>query len=156
MYCILYAEVNSGSDPNCATAPVFYLTAANTGLLVGKGASVNFGGLEPQATLTFNNSSLSGNFFVGPLGTVSQSQQTEVGEVTLGSGSGTTITDLASTTNQEGGNSGTISYSVNADGTVTTMNGGLPVVQFIIIDSSRFVTINDVTNVYPYITISQQ
>jgi hypothetical protein len=146
----------SGSDPNCATAPVFYLTAANTGLLVGKGASVNFGGLEPQATLTFNNSSLSGNFFVGPLGTVSQSQQTEVGEVTLGSGSGTTITDLASTTNQEGGNSGTISYSVNADGTVTTMNGGLPVVQFIIIDSSRFVTINDVTNVYPYITISQQ
>jgi hypothetical protein len=146
----------SGSDPNCTVAPVVYLTGANTGLLVGQGTSAQSGGLEPQATLAFNNNSLSGKFFVGPAAAVSQKQQTEVDEVTLGNGSATSIGEITSTTSQEVDNSSAMSYTVNADGTVTTVNSGVPIVRFIIIRSGKFVMINNVTDLYPYLMISQQ
>jgi hypothetical protein len=146
----------SGSDPNCTVAPVVYLTGANTGLLVGQGTSAQSGGLEPQATLAFNNNSLSGKFFVGPAAAVSQKQQTEVDEVTLGNGSATSIGEITSTTSQEVDNSSAMSYTVNADGTVTTVNSGVPIVRFIIIRSGKFVMINNVTDPYPYLVISQQ
>ena len=76
--------------------------------------------------------------------------------MSLANGGGTFVSDITSTTNQQVDDTGTFSYTVNSDGTVTTVQDGVPVVQFVIINSDRFVTINDVTGVYPYLRISQQ
>ena len=147
----------SGSDPHCAVAPVFYLSAPNAGTLLGQNPQmVQLGALEPQANLTFNNSTLTGDFFVGPLGVMSQGQQTEVDRMSLASGGGTFVSDITSTTAQHVDDSGSLSYTVNSDGTATTNAGGVPAVQMIVINGSRYVTINQLSDVYPYVLIGQQ
>jgi hypothetical protein len=147
----------SGADPNCSGAPLFYLTGANAGVLLGQGSSVDLGALEPQANITFNSGTLSGVFFTGPLEVVSQSQGTEVDQVNFVSPNATFTSDSTSTTGpQHIDNTNAITYTVNADGTVSAVQGGVTIAQFIIINSKRFVMINDVPEVFPYIMIGQQ
>ena len=135
---------------------MFYLTAANSALLMGQGSSVDFGAVEPQASITFNSSTLSGTYFLGGLGVTSQSQQTEIDSATLANGVGTAINDTNSTTYQGIDNIGSISITVNADGTVTSTENGVPIVKMIIINNTRFVMVNNITDVYPYLVIGQQ
>jgi len=152
-----YGRMTLSGGSNCSGAPVFYLTAANSGLLVGQGNSVDFGGLEPQADLAFSNSTLSGAFFIGQLGVTSQNQDVQTDEVTLDNGNGTVIEDFTSTVyDQEIDDTNPVTYVVNSDGTVSATKKGVTIVQFIIINSSRFVTINGVTSTYPSIAIGQQ
>jgi hypothetical protein len=147
----------SGTDPHCAEAPVFFLTAPNTAYLLGQTAPlVQLGAIEPQAAITFNNSTLSGDFFTGSLGAIGQNLLTEVEQLALGNGSGTSVADITSTTSQAVDQSGTLSYTVNADGTVTTIINSVPVVQIVVINNNRFVTLNNVTGTNPYIMVGQQ
>jgi hypothetical protein len=146
----------SGDNPACSQSPVFYLTSGNAGLSVGQGASPDFGAIEPQANITFDSGTLSGPFFTGPLGVVSQSQETDIGEVTLASGGGTSASDRTSTTDQSIDETEPVSYTVNSDGTVTTTKSGVPIVNLIIINSNRFVMLNNVTDTYPYVVIGQK
>ena len=147
----------SGADPHCADAPVFYLSGANAGFLLGQNPqAVEGGALEPQTTTTFSNSTLAGDYFFGTLVTASQSQQTEVQQATLASGAGTSVSDSTSTTAQDPDITGNIPYTVNADGTVTEVQSTVPVVQFIIINNKRLVSISNLTSVFPYLMIGQQ
>ena len=147
----------SGSDPHCAAAPVFYLTEANSAFLLGQNPQMaQFGSVEPHANMTFNNSTLAGDFFVGPLGVISQAQQTEVDRMTLGNGGGMCVSDTTSTATQHADDDASVSYTINSDGTVTTNTSGIPVVQMIVINGSRYVMINHLTDVYPYVLIGQQ
>jgi hypothetical protein len=57
---------------------------------------------------------------------------------------------------QEIDETSTVSYTVNSDGTVTLVQNGVPVVQLIIINANRFVMLNNITGVYPYVLIGQQ
>jgi hypothetical protein len=148
----------SGSS-QCLDAPIFILTAANTAILLEQQDTVAFGEVEPQANLTFTNTTLANTFFMGGLSVVSQSQQTEVNQVALTSGSGTSVSDITSTTDQAIDVTSSLSYTVNsspANGTVTITNNSVPIVQLIIINSHRFVTIGNITDTYPYIVIGQQ
>lgn len=148
----------SGSS-QCLDAPIFILTAANTAMLLEQQDTVAFGEVEPQANLTFTNATLANTFFMGGLSIVSQSQQTEVDQVALASGSGTSVSDITSTTDQAIDVTSSLSYTVNsspANGTVTITNNSVPIVQLIIINSHRFVTIGNITDTYPYIVIGQQ
>jgi hypothetical protein len=145
-----------GAAPQCASAPLLYLTGTNGGTALSLTGNVDYGMLEPQASLTFNNSVLSGSFFLGPLGAVSQSQPTELDLASLGSGMATLTTDITSTTNQEIDETSTASYTVNSNGTVTLVQNSVPVVQMIIINANRFVILNNITGVYPYVLIGQQ
>ena len=147
----------SGAATQCASAPLIYLSGANAGVVLGQNIQmVQFGAVEPQANITFNSSALAGNFFMGPLSVINQSQPTEVDQLALASGSATSISDLTSTTHQQVDGTNTFSYTVNADGTVTTLENGVPVVQMIVINNNRYVMLNNITDVYPYIVIGQQ
>jgi hypothetical protein len=147
----------SGPDPNCSGAPLFYLTGSNAAVLIGQGSSVDFGWAEPQANITFNSGTLSGIFFTGPLEVVSQGQETEVDQVAFASPTATFTIDSTSTAGpQQIDISTPVTYTVNADGTVSTVQGGFNIVLSIIINSNRFVMINEVPDVYPYIMIGQQ
>jgi hypothetical protein len=87
---------------------------------------------------------------------INQSQSTEVDQVALASGSGTSISDITSTTTQQVDNTNTLSYTINADGTVTISTNGVAVVQMLVINNNRYVMLNNITDVYPYIMIGQQ
>ncbi len=145
----------SGSS-QCLAGPVFVLTAANTAVLLEQQQTVAVGAVEPQANLTFSNTTLANTFFMGQLSVVSQNQEAEVDQATMGSGSGTSVGDFTSTTYQEIDDSNPISYTVNSDGTVSIVKNSVTIVPLIIINSHRFVMINNVGDSYPYLVISQQ
>lgn len=69
---------------------------------------------------------------------------------------GNSVCDITSTANQHVEAAGTLSYTITADGTVTMGNDGVRIVQLIVINSHRFVMINDVSGVDPYLMIGQQ
>ena len=83
-------------------APVFYLTAANTGFMLATSSSVEIGQFEPQTGGPFTDASLSsGTFYMGDLEPVNQGAETGVGVVTLnGSGGYSATADYTSTTGQ--------------------------------------------------------
>jgi hypothetical protein len=66
-----------------APPPVFYLSAANQGFVVGTDAVATFGTLEPQTGGPFSNASLSGTYTYGTEGTAVGSRLTAVGSATF-------------------------------------------------------------------------
>jgi hypothetical protein len=66
-----------------AQPPVFYLSAANQGFVVGTDAAATFGTLEPQTGGPFSNVSLSGTYTYGTDGARVGSRLTVVGSATF-------------------------------------------------------------------------
>jgi hypothetical protein len=129
------------SIPGGGYLPVLYLTAANTGFMLGMDWDRGSGQFEPQAPGPFDNSTLSGTFFLGTDAVVRQSVSTDVGSVTLdGTGGITLVTDLSSTSSQVSASSFTDTYTVHADGTITLGSSGTIVVGIVVSDS-KFVWI---------------
>ena len=62
-----------------AQPPVFYLSGANSGFVVGTDAAATFGTLEPQTGGPFSNTSLSGTYAYGTEGAAVGSRLTAVG-----------------------------------------------------------------------------
>ena len=136
---------------NCgAHPPVLYLTAPNTGIMVDSAVGVDTGFLDPQAPGTFSNASVSGTFTAGLPEVVSQNiGSVSVGLITLdGAGHMGGVSDYTSMTSQASNQTITDTYSVKADGTFSVGSSGSSVVG-IIIDGTRFVRIDNVTQPYP-------
>lgn len=66
-----------------AQPPVFYLSAANRGFVVGTDAPATFGTFEPQSGGPFSNASLSGTYTYGTEGAAVGSRLTAVGSTTF-------------------------------------------------------------------------
>jgi hypothetical protein len=66
-----------------AQPPMFYLSGANRGFVVGTDAVATFGTLEPQTGGPFSNASLSGTYTYGTEGTAVGSRLTAVGAATF-------------------------------------------------------------------------
>jgi hypothetical protein len=142
---------------NGTNPPVFYLTAPNTGLLIDAAPGVDVGSFEPQAAGSFSNSSLSGTFFAGLAEVVSQSIETDsVGLINLdGAGHVAGISDYMSTSLQTPGFTSADTYTVNPDGTFTAASSGTPIVG-IVINSNKFVRIDDVTSTDPILLVMEK
>jgi hypothetical protein len=152
----------TGSTESCGSnPPVFYLTAPNTGLLIDAAPGVDVGSFEPQAAGTFSNASLSGTFFAGLAEVVSQSIETlSVSEMTMtpGSGAAGSVSDIGtvtSTTSQTEDSSIADTYTVNSDGTFSAASSGAPIVG-IVINSNKFVRIDDLTSTYPILRVMEK
>jgi hypothetical protein len=123
-----------------------YLSSANTGFFINNDWDRPFGEFEPQAAGPFDNSTLSGSFFLGTDEVVRQSVSTDVGSATLdGIDAITTVTDLSSTSSQVAGSSVTDTYTVNSDGTITLGSSGSAVVGIVVSDS-KFVWIGHLSS----------
>ena len=124
----------------CGTGtPVLYLTGVNTALMLGTENSVQSGEAEPQAAGPLSNASVSGTFFLGTDAVVLQSALTDVGSITLdGSGGITEVTDFASTSNRIANTYGTLTYTVNPDGTFI-LGGFGTTAAGIVVSDSKFV-----------------
>jgi hypothetical protein len=136
--------------------PTLYLTATNTAFMLSGNQGVTFGQAEPQAAGPFDNTSVSGTFFMGTDAVVSQSMEPEVGFVILdGAGNVSGIGDATSTTSQDPNHSITDPYSVNSDGTFSIGLSGTTVIG-IAISGSKFVMIDQVTSTYPSILVVEK
>jgi len=147
----------NGTESCGTNPPVFYLTAPNTGLLIDAALGVDVGSFEPQAVGPFSSSSLSGTFFAGLAEVVSQSIETDsVGLITLdGAGHVTGISDYMSTSIQTPGFTFADTYTVYPDGTFSAASLGAPIVG-IVINSNKFVRIDDVTSTYPILRVMEK
>lgn len=145
----------SSDTQSCGgTPPVFYLTGLNTGFIVDAAPGVDTGTFEPQSAGPFSNASLSGNFFGGMAEVVIQSAQAEVDPIAPdGNGNITGITDISSTSGQDGGSPFfAATYNVNSDGTFSVSSSG-GAVAGIIISSTKFVMFSPSTLATPYPTL---
>jgi hypothetical protein len=146
----------SGSDSCGINPPILYMTAANTGLLIDAASGVDVGSFEPQAAGIFSNASLSGTFVGGLAEVVNQNINTDsVAEMAATSGSFGGTRTLTSTTSQTGDSPIADTYTVNSDGTFTTGSSGGNVVG-IVINSNKFVMIDDVSSAYPILLVLEK
>jgi hypothetical protein len=142
---------NCGNHP-----PVFYLTAANTGFMLGTNPGVATGKLEPQVAGPLSNASVSGTFFLGPDALVSQSMETEVGSVTLdGLGNLNGTDDDTSTSGQDPERPFIDTYTVNSDGTFSVGSSSTATVG-IVISNRKFALIDHESSAYPSIVVIQK
>jgi hypothetical protein len=141
----------------CAAAgAVFYLTAANTGFLLGSGHSVEIGQLEPQKGAPFTDGSVSGTLYFGDLEVVNQGQGVAVAVATLNGSGGVSFTsDYTSATNQEPDRAAPGTITVNSNGTFS-ISDYPGVIAGIFISSTKFVSVDDQTDTYPAIAVSKQ
>jgi hypothetical protein len=132
---------------------VLYLTAANTGLVLGSGKSVNIGQVEPQVGSNFTTASLSGTFYIGTLEAGNQPVNTGVGVVTMsGSGGYSTTSDYTSTTGQTPDGTDTGTVTVNSNGTFSTSDHP-GVIIGIVISRTKSVIVDNESDPYPTIEI---
>jgi hypothetical protein len=132
--------------------PVLYLYGQNAGFLVGTDTNVEFGIVEPQATGSFSNTSLSGAFMFGTEDPSAISVTLESGVATLdGSGNVAGTSDQSSSAGLAQNQNVSLTYSVAADGTGTFGNGTTA----ILISGSKLVFINN-TNTTPTITVVEK
>jgi len=150
----------SSSTQDCGgTPPVFYLSAPNTGFVVGAATGVDSGSFEPQSAGPYSNASLSGTYFGGMPEVLLQGAQSEVDPVTLnGSGSITGSMEMCSTSTQDTALSFlAATYTVNADGSfnLSTPDGA---VSGIVISNAKFVVFSPSTAAtsYPTLLIMQK
>jgi hypothetical protein len=152
----------SGSDSCGINPPILYMTAANTGLLIDAAPGVDVGSFEPQTSTSFSSPPVP--FFAGLTEVVSQSiGKLSVGEVTMTPGSGAagsiTGTEAVTSTTTPPANQGDSqiadTYSVNPDGTFTTGSSS-PNVVGIVINSNKFVMIDDVSSTYPILLVLEK
>jgi hypothetical protein len=100
--------------------PVIYLVSANQGFLVGTDSAVISGSFEPQTSGTFNNASLSGNYFFGDEAPVVKTSSLQAGVATsdgVGTINGTSDNNQSGTL--VGGQTFTNSYAVSSTGRTT-------------------------------------
>jgi hypothetical protein len=142
------------SGSGCAlTGAPFYLTAANTGFMLGSGHSVEIGQFEPQSAGPFSATSFSGAYYAGDLEAVNQAVNTGTGVVTLnGSGGYSTIADYTSTGYQTADGTDTGTATVNSNGTFSTSDHP-GVIMGIIISNTKSVMIDNESDTYPTILV---
>lgn len=157
--CTMYLTTYSKMYP-----PVFYLYAANTGYMMGTGAGVYVGQVEPQVAPSggFSATSLSGTFYAGDTQVVNEAVSAEtldVEELTLdGSGgvdivgdyiggyTGTSVTQEADQTQN------TSIGTVNSNGTFNTKSS-YGQINAIMISTTKVVNIDDSTQPDPIIQV---
>jgi hypothetical protein len=147
--------------------PVFYLTGPNTGVMLGTGAGVYVGQVEPQVAPSggFSSTSLSGTFYDGDSEVVNESVSAEMIDVEVltfnGSGGVDIIGDyiggyIGTSVNQEADQTNNTSLgTVNSNGTFST-NSTYGQINAIMISTTKVVDIDNSTQVYPIITVVKQ
>jgi hypothetical protein len=136
-----------------ANPPISYMNAFNTAFVLGTDPAVELGAFEPQAA-GISNPSLAGTYYLGTSEIVSQAAEAQVGVLTLtATGLVTSTTDTASTLTQVAGTPGSDTYTVNADGTISTGSSGGATVG-VAISGTRFVIIG--TPTFPTLQVAQQ
>jgi hypothetical protein len=148
----------SGSSEDCSSNFASYLTAPNTGfLLVGEESPLN-GNIELQTGGPFTDALLSGTLYFGDLEVVSygvaSAEQIGVGVFTLnGSGGWSSTSDYTATYGRQADKTqtGTVG-TVNSNGTLSQAG----VVTGIIISSTEFVLIDNVSDTYPILELFKQ
>ena len=147
--------------------PVFYLSGPSTGFMLGTGAGVYAGQVEPQVAPSggFSTSSLSGSFYDGDTEVVSEGiagdEMIDVEVQTFsGSGGGDIIGDYTGavgsvvTQNADQTTSTTLG-TVNSNGTFTT-NSSYPGINAIMVSSTKVVNIDNSMQAYPIIQVIKQ
>jgi hypothetical protein len=147
--------------------PVFYLTGPNTGVMLGTGAGVYVGQVEPQVAPSggFSSTSLSGTFYDGDSEVVNESVSAEMTDVEVltfnGSGSVDIIGDyiggyIGTSVNQEADQTNNTSLgTVNSNGTFST-NSTYGQINAIMISTTKVVDIDNSTQANPIITLVKQ
>jgi len=149
-------SITGGTGPCAVHPPVFYLTTANTGYLVGTGKNTDAGAFEPQVGSSFSTSSLSGAYYFGPAGVVSQAVVTTVGVLTLdGSGGMNYTLDLTSINGQGLDETPAGTIAVNSDGTFSVSGAG-GAVSGVVISPSKFMLNEYPTAEYPTLSVVKQ
>jgi hypothetical protein len=160
--CTMYLTTYSKMYP-----PVFYLTGPNTGVMLGTGAGVYVGQVEPQVAPSggFSATSLSGTFYDGDLVVVNEGVSAEMIDVEVltfnGSGGVDIIGDyiggyIGTSVNQEADQTTDTSLAtVNSNGTFST-NSTYGQINAIMISTTKVVSIDNSTQVYPIITLVKQ
>jgi hypothetical protein len=160
--CTMYLTTYSRMYP-----PVFYLTGPNTGVMLGTGAGVYVGQVEPQVAPSggFSATSISGTFYDGDTEVVNDAVSAETIDVEaltfngsgdvdiigdyIGAYTGTSVTQEADqTTNTSVG-------TVNSNGTFST-NSTYGQINAIMISTTKVVDIDNSTSVYPIISVVKQ
>jgi hypothetical protein len=133
--------------------PIFYLSAANTGFMLGTDSGVAYGQFFGQTGGPFSSSSVSGTVYMGELDVVSQAVNTGVGVVTLNSSGGVSgVADYTATSGQTADETFTGTITVNSNGTFNpagTISG-------IFISNTEFVAIDFASNTYPILNWGKQ
>jgi hypothetical protein len=160
--CTMYLTTYSKMYP-----PVFYLTGPNTGVMLGTGAGVYVGQVEPQVAPSggFSSASISGAFYDGDTQVVNEGVSADtlgvealtfngsggvdiIGDY-IGSYNGTSVTQNADqTTNTSLG-------TVNSNGTFST-NSTYGQINAIMISPTKVVNIDNATQPYPIIQVIKQ
>ncbi len=160
--CTMYLTSYSKMYP-----PVFYLSGPNTGFMLGTGAGVYLGQVEPQVAPSggFSATSLSGTFYDGDSEVVNAGVSEEmIGVEALtfdGSGGIDIVGDYIGSysgvaEDQESDQSTTGSVgTVNANGTFST-NSAYGQINAIMISTSKIVNIDDATQRDPIIQVIKQ
>jgi len=142
----------SGSGA-CSANFAMYLTAANTGFLLVGAESPLVGSMERQTSTVFPTA---GTFHGGTHAVVSQDQWTDLDLLTLNGNSVSMTYDNAGTIGQTAGGSAPLdTFTVNPDGTFTSVNNPGHILG-VIISSTKFVTVDHVANQYPSILVFKQ
>ena len=143
--------------PGNGPAPLFYLVAPNQAFAMSTDPIVGFGFMEGQTTVSFTNSSLTGNYFFGQVVPSGSGGQFQTGEEALdgaGSLSGTADASqpgvLFPAQSLAGG-----SYSIDATGFGTIMWSGTLLNAFYVISPSKWVTI-DTVSTGPELQVAEQ
>ncbi|MGD0324240.1 MAG: hypothetical protein ABSD45_10945 [Terriglobia bacterium] len=147
--------------------PVFYLTGPNTGVMLGTGAGVYVGQVEPQVAPSgsFSATSLSGTFYDGDSEVVNEAVSAEMIDVEVltfnGSGGVDIIGDyiggyIGTSVNQEADQTNNTSLgTVNSNGTFST-NSTYGQINAIMISTTKVVDIDNATQPYPIISVVKQ
>jgi hypothetical protein len=152
---VLIGRVTFGGGSCGADPPIPYLNSLNTAYVVGTDPTVELGSFEP-ITAGLTNAALAGTYFAGTSEVVSQSVQANVAIVTLSSGGVvTSTTDAASILSQTAGTASSDTYTLNADGTLSTGSSGGTIVG-IAISGSKFVLVNSPTLTFPTLQVGQR
>ena len=160
--CTMYLTTYSKMYP-----PVYYLSGPNTGVMLGTGAGVYAGQIEPQVAPSggFSATSLSGTFYDGDTEVVGEGvagdEMIDVEVLTFsGSGGGDIIGDyigaVGSVVTQDADQtSNTTLGTVNSNGTFTT-NTSYPGINAIMVSTTKIVNIDNSMRAYPIIQIIKQ
>jgi hypothetical protein len=147
--------------------PVFYLTGPNTGVMLGTGAGVYAGQVEPQVAPSggFSATSISGTFYDGDSEVVNDAVSAETIDVEVLTYDGSSDVDIigdyigtyigTSVTQEADQTTNTSLGTVNSDGTFST-NSTYGQINAIMISTSKVVDIDNSTSVYPIISVVKQ
>ncbi len=151
---VLVGRMTLGSTCGAST-PVSYFEAVNTGFEVGTDPAMELGSFEPQ-TAGLTTASLAGTYFIGTSEVVSQSDEVQVGVVTLtAAGALTSTTDSTSTSSQAAAAAGSDTLTLNTNGSFSTGSSAGTVVG-IAISGNKFVMVGNPSSPFPTLLVAQQ